>query len=310
MLKSGRVPRQPDVVVVSGVHLARLLGLYAADTVKILDAPRLGSAAHRSHAEQGRAEDLALFRDASQEARLLQAAGTVLVTSSQDAVLVRLGGHTGDLILAPPTGWLPDGSPAVAANRAPPAGPRLLFVGSETTVNLDAVRWFRQSVLPRVVEAVPSARLRIVGEVARHVDPDPSTERLGWVDDLELEYEQASAVVLPLRMGSGVRRRAVEALVRGKALCTTPAGSYGLRLASGRHALVVDDAGAMADSLIRVLQSDSDRHRLEDGAAAFASTHLDRDQAFRPLGEFLGLPDPEDYELELAAGSTVETPTP
>ncbi|HVR75195.1 MAG TPA: glycosyltransferase family 4 protein [Planctomycetota bacterium] len=272
-------------VIVRGVHLSSLLSLFPAWTEKIVDLERVGFAAHTSHARHGRADELDVFDDAAREISLLSRAGAVLVASREEAVLLREHGFRGDLILTPPA---PPGLPS-AIPGAPLRPPRILCVGSDTTANLDGIRWFRRQVFPRITGASPTCRLRLVGEVARHIEPGPGVDRIGWVGKIEEEYANASVVALPLRMGSGLHRRAVEALAEGRALATTTTGAMGIRLVAGRDAIVADDAGDLAVAIGHVLASDEVRQSLERAALALAAESFTPSHAFRGLVERLGL---------------------
>jgi glycosyltransferase involved in cell wall biosynthesis len=176
----------------------------------------------------------------------------------------------------------------------PPRPPRILFVGSDTIANLDGLRWFRRQVFPQILQSVPTCRLRVVGEAARHIEPGPAIDQVGPVDHVEKEYDAAAVVILPLRMGSGVRRRAVEAIAARKALVTTSIGAYGLSLRPMQDAVVSDDPGELASETIRILSTDQLRIDYEENAVALARRDLNPRQAMASLCRALGLPlEPE-----------------
>jgi len=296
LLRSKYAARQYRAVLVCGVHLAKTLTAFPRHTEKFVDLQCLGADAHRSHERLGRGDALSAYSDAKAELSLLSLADVVMVNSVADTVRLRELGITKDLVLAPPTGLLvtesrrlgrPDGfdSPYLE----PPRPPRILCVGSETTANLDAVRWFRRQVYPHIVLAAPTCRLRLVGEVARHIEPGPGVDRIGWVDCLEEEYRDATVVALPLRMGSGVRRRAVEALTRGKALATSTIGAYGTGLEPQRDAIVTDDPRCLATEIGRTLVSDTVRMAYEDRALSVARESFGLERALGTLAERLYL---------------------
>jgi len=294
LLRTKYADREYQAVLVCGVRLARGLEAFPQRVEKFIDLPCLGADAHRSHERLGRGDALSAFSDAGREQRLLSLADAVLLTSVADTVRLRELGIRKDIVLVPPTGRLlassrgrftPDGFEAPYF--APRRPPRILCVGSETTANLDAVRWFRRQVYPRLVLAAPTCRLRLVGEVARHIEPGPGVDRIGWVDCLEEEYRDASVVVLPLRMGSGVRRRAVEALTRGKALATSTIGAYGTGLEPQRDAIIADDPRTLALEIGRTLASDKLRRAYEERALRVAHENFRPDRALVPLVERL-----------------------
>lgn len=275
-------------VIVLGAHLAPVLGVFPAWTERFLDPGRLGFEAHEAHEHQGRADVLEVYGRRERELQLLGLADGVLLGSREEAVRLRSLGFSKELLLAPPTGSLPRSQQDLAEpHKDPIRPPRILCVGSDTPANLDAIRWFRRQVFPRIARAVPTCRLRLVGEMARHIEPGPSVDRIGWVDRLEEEYRDAAVVVLPLRMGAGVRRRAVEALARNKALATTRVGGAGLGLQHLRDGVMTDDVAELGAEIIRILSSDAVRQAYERRGGALASASFSLERALSPLCERL-----------------------
>src|SRR6185503_4413986 len=174
------------------------------------------------------------------------------------------------------------------AGDEPARPPRMLFVGTETSSNLDGLRFFRTRVLPAVRRQVPSCRLRVVGLAAHHLASGPGIELAGWTDSLSEEYRSAALVTVPLRMGSGLKTQVVESLAHGKAILTTTVGAQGIDLEPGRHAVVSDDPAVLAREAVRILTDDAARRSLEENARELARSRFDPESAFEPLLGLLG----------------------
>jgi hypothetical protein len=292
LIESRYRQREYQTVIVSGLQLAGVLEMFPRWTQKILDLPRSDTEAWSDCARQGRADGLPAPVDPDELGRLLECAESLVVTSAEDAVSLRTEGHQIDCILVPPAGWLGGppryGDPRCREPEQHP--PRILVVGSETTANLDGFRWFRHEVLPRIQQTIPTCRLRIAGELGRYLEPAPGVDRIGRVDDLDEEYARATLVALPLRMGSGVHRRAVEALVRGKALCTTSVGARGTGLTPQIDAIVADDPAVLAEESARVLGSEEVRCEYEARALRLGQDRFDAETSMAALADVLGLP--------------------
>ena len=145
-------------------------------------------------------------------------------------------------------------------------GPELLFVGSMSYVpNIDAVEFFCTDILPRVAAVVPDVHLSIVG-----ANPPPAVQRLagprvtvtGFVPDVRPYYAGARAVVVPLRVGGGIRMKILEGMALGAAIVSTTIGAEGLELAEGRDLLVADTADAFAGAVVRLIREPSLRAAL------------------------------------------------
>lgn len=175
-----------------------------------------------------------------------------------------------------------------------PAEPRALFVGvleRYKAVDVLAEAW------PRVIEALPSARLHLVGQgrlesLVRELVADPRLGA-GWTPRLPTQgvseaLDEATLLVLPSR-GEGMGRVVVEAFCRGRAVVGTGAGGIPDLVRDGDNGLLVqvDDPTALASALVRVLSDPELAARLGSAAHAsaerWAATPEEFAQRFRAL---------------------------
>lgn len=149
---------------------------------------------------------------------------------------------------------------AATPRRPTPDAPVVVFVGQLGRIeNDDAVRWLLRDIWPKVVTRVPSAQLHLVGSGASDLLRDSCAHRAdvqltGYVEDLSSVYARASACVVPLRSGAGVKFKTIEALVAGVPVVTTSVGAEGI---GGPDLLprIIDDAPGLAESLVDILQN-------------------------------------------------------
>jgi len=252
-----------DVVQLEYTEMAQVVPPTPLPTVLTVHQIGVASHAARWRAEGGGAVRGALaayrrLRDLDFELRALARADHVVTMSEEDAR--RLRRFVPDLaVTVSPVGvdvatFAPH---AVAA--APPVD--LLFVGNfEHPPNVDAVRWLVRDVLPRVGRPVA---LRVVGRNAtpelRALARAGTVDVVGAVDDTRPHLAAARVVVAPVRFGTGMRGKVLEALAMARPLVTTSLGAEGLAAAPGRELLVADDAPAFAAAI---------RATLDDPAAA------------------------------------------
>ncbi len=162
---------------------------------------------------------------------------------------------------AHPRSWVvPNGidlPPEAVLARSVPATPTFVFVGAMFyEPNVDAVHYFMESIYPAVRHALPRARFVIVGR-----DPTPAVMALhdnasvtvtGTVPDVAPFLRSASAMVVPLRYGSGTRIKILEAMAHRVPVISTSVGAEGLDVVSGEHLILADDAGTFAAACVRV----------------------------------------------------------
>lgn len=101
--------------------------------------------------------------------------------------------------------------------------------------NHDAAMSFLTTCMPDLVRTLPDAQVQIVGrgarpelvEAAARFPHHVSLE--GFVPDLDALLSQAAALLAPLRFGSGIKIKVLEALARGLPVLSTPVGAEGIR---------------------------------------------------------------------------------
>ena len=110
----------------------------------------------------------------------------------------------------------------------------ILFVGGfGHDPNVDAILWAVQEIMPRIWDADPDIKLRVVGSNATKEVMDLASDRVileGFVPDETLQkiYASSRVVLVPLRYGGGIKGKVVEAMRYGLPVVTTETGAEGL----------------------------------------------------------------------------------
>ncbi len=195
------------------------------------------------------------------EAERLKAVDAVAAIQWDEARTARDMAPDARVIVAPPSfRRMPPGAGSAVAYRC-------LFVGSGSLHNVDGVRWMLDEIWGLIRERVPGAELRIVGTVASQVKATaPGVDLVGEVADLTREYHQAALVMVPLRVGSGLKLKIVEAICHGRASVSTIVGAQGLSDLAPRPFVVADGASEFVDAAVELLLDDSARRLLEEAA--------------------------------------------
>jgi len=138
--------------------------------------------------------------------------------------------------------------------------PELLFVGGFIhPPNEDGICWFVREVWPDVRDAVPDATLTIVGSHASAevlaLERCAGVRVVGYVPDTAPYLDRAAVSIAPLRYGSGMKGKVVEALACGVPVVTTSAGAQGLEVRAGVDLEVADQPQAFAHAVVALLQN-------------------------------------------------------
>ena len=177
--------------------------------------------------------------------------------------------HVGAVVVVAPhdAAWLaervPDARIEVVANGveagptppAAPAAPVIGFHGAfEAAANVDAAHALVDEVLPRVRARVPDARAILIGRdppASVRALAGPFVEVTGTVDAVRPWLEQLAVYVAPIRTGTGLRNKVLEAMAAGRPVVATPLALAGIGTDDG--VIEAADVAGLADATVRLL---------------------------------------------------------
>jgi glycosyltransferase involved in cell wall biosynthesis len=187
------------------------------------------------------------------EKTLLERFDAVCVCSDRDRIELQSILGDSDRISVLPNGFA---APTQEPRREPVVPPRIGFVGSiGFGPNGEGVRWFIERVWPKILQRMPLARLRLVGEGTENGFSESSRniDGLGWVANVESEMATWSLAVVPIFVGGGTRIKTAEAFSRKCPVVSTTFGVYGYEVVDGREVLIADSAEEFASKCLRLL---------------------------------------------------------
>lgn len=160
----------------------------------------------------------------------------------------------------------------------------ILFVGSNAAPNVDGLRWFLDEAWPMLRRLKPQAQLLVAGTVTRNLPVLPAgVSALGVVDDLDSLYMRAGVVISPLRLGSGLKIKLVEAVGYGKAMVATTVTLQGVEEEMSGTVRLADDPEAFASEIAALLDDPDARRLLGERALAAAHAHFSAPQVYQEL---------------------------
>lgn len=136
-----------------------------------------------------------------------------------------------------------------------PDPPVILMVGNYSNAgNRDGALVTFREILPKVIEQIPDAVFRFIGQYLPPEINHPNVQAPGFVKDLRAEYARASVVIAPINIGGGIKIKVIEALASGKYLITTGKGMEGID-ATGLEQVRVTDVDHFATEIIKAIQA-------------------------------------------------------
>jgi polysaccharide biosynthesis protein PslH len=151
----------------------------------------------------------------------------------------------------------------------------IVFVGAMShRANVDAIHHFQAHVWDQIRARVRDVELWLVGatppDEIRALNGTRSIRVHADVTDVRPFINAAMIYVAPLRIGSGVKVKIMEAMAMGKAIVATPVAAEGMELSHGEDIKVHDLSIAFVDSVVELLNNQAERKRLQERARATA----------------------------------------
>jgi polysaccharide biosynthesis protein PslH len=277
---------RPDLVQVEYLVMMknrRMLG-HSAPVVLVEHDPAVPAAHGRYLADRGMGKVTACAELLAWRAfarRALRALDSVVVFTDRDAIALR------QLVTGVPVVTIPLGVD-VSQEALDPAGdhpPSLLFVGSFIhEPNVDAATRLARCIFPRVTSMHPGVELLLVGH-----RPTPEVLALagdrvtvhGDVPDVTPFLDRAAAVVVPVRMGGGMRVKVLEAFAAGKALVASRRAVEGLDVIPGQHLLLAETDDEFVEAVSQLLVDERRRIQLAVAGREWVRGRLSWDHTAR-----------------------------
>ncbi|HEV7258486.1 MAG TPA: glycosyltransferase family 4 protein [Bosea sp. (in: a-proteobacteria)] len=265
---------KPDVIHLQSGAVAALAPIDGIATVAApLDADDLNAAARIGAAGSSTARwkarrEAARFRRF--EAEAYARSDELIVVTQRDADVLR-----GLNAALRPT-IIPNGIDTIKFSPATDgtAGSAIVFHGAmDYEPNVDAVQFLVRDILPIVRQRHPDAQVVLAGRnpnaAVRELSA-PNVRVTGALDSVVPVIQQAAVYVCPMRVGSGIKNKLLEAMACGAPIVATPLATAGIGIERGVHALVEDGAGSIASAISDILDDADLRTRLGRAARELA----------------------------------------
>jgi glycosyltransferase involved in cell wall biosynthesis len=175
----------------------------------------------------------------------------------------------GRVILAPHA--LPALLPARGS--APGQPPRIGFIGGDSPMNRDGLRWLLDQVWPAIQPL--GATLHVAGGVCAAMPPRrPGVVLHGEVADQQAFLDAIDIAVNPVFYGGGLKIKTVEYLARGLPSVLTAEALFGIQGGAGIAYALAEDRARFVLALAWLVQDGAARARMAEAAFAFGRRHF------------------------------------
>jgi polysaccharide biosynthesis protein PslH len=158
--------------------------------------------------------------------------------------------------------------------------------------NIDAAVFFAEKIYPAIKMHVDRVRYIVAGSnptdaVRRLSLNDSSIEVTGYLDDLTPVASQAAVFVTPLRSGSGLRVKILNAMAMGLPVVSTSVGCEGIGAKPGRDLIVADSEHQFADAVVELMSDFRMRRQIAENGREFVHANYSWESIYDRLDETL-----------------------
>ncbi len=166
----------------------------------------------------------------------------------------------------------------------------LYHIGSlEWMPNEEAVLWFIHDIWPKVLEQHPHLVFYVAGKgmsAEMKQQSFPNVNLAGEVASATQFVENKGITVVPLKSGSGIRLKILEAMSAGKIVISTTIGAQGISYTDQKDILIADNAQEFASAISTVLDDEDYANSIKQNARQLILDKYSNESVVRRLVNF------------------------
>ncbi|MBU0600694.1 glycosyltransferase family 4 protein [bacterium] len=165
----------------------------------------------------------------------------------------------------------------------------LMFVGGISPHNVDGITYLIKDIFPKIKEEISEVQLFIMGgeldKIFSAYHGQNGIFVLGFVPDIRYYISQCSILVAPLRIGSGIKGKIIEAMMYNRAVVTTNVGAEGIGLTHEKDVLIADTTEEFVSWTVRLLREKKLREDLIKNALRLVKENYSQTGAYKKFFE-------------------------
>ena len=156
--------------------------------------------------------------------------------------------------------------------------------------NVDAAGYLAKEIMPLVWKKLPKARLLLAG-----ASPDSRVTALksdlvnvsGWMDDIRDAYAESKVFIAPMRLGTGLQNKLLEAMSMKLPCITTTLANNALCAIPDREIMIGETPDTLSTHIIQLLQDPTLYQSIAEDGHRFVKKNYDWAQATQQLEDLL-----------------------
>jgi len=167
----------------------------------------------------------------------------------------------------------------------------LVFTGNMAyPPNVDAAEFLANKIMPLVWGKKPDAKLLLAGASPDRKVLALKADRItvsGWMDDIRDSYASAKIFIAPMRIGTGLQNKLLEAMSMKIPSITTPLANDALQAKNEKEILISETAEDLSAQILRLLRDDTLYKTIEENGFIFVKNKYSWDEATEVLNKII-----------------------
>ncbi len=156
--------------------------------------------------------------------------------------------------------------------------------------NINSVEFLAGKIFPLVLQKMPDAKLMIAGaSPSSRVQAYQSNNIVitGWVDDIRSCYAKSKIFVAPMRIGTGLQNKLLEAMSMNVPCITSDLANSALGAKPGKELLIGNSPEEYANQILFLLQNPDKAKKIAENAGNFIKINYNWDVVNKKLDEII-----------------------
>jgi glycosyltransferase involved in cell wall biosynthesis len=154
--------------------------------------------------------------------------------------------------------------------------------------NANAATFLAYEIMPVVWKSFPDAKLLLAGATPDASVRQTASKRVvvsGWMDDIRQAYAASKVFVAPMRIGTGLQNKLLEAMSMGLPCVTTPLANKPLKTTHEQEILIAKDATEIAAAIVFLLKNPQQAETIAKQGNVFVTQKFNWESANKILAD-------------------------
>lgn len=252
-----------DIIWVEYIFLSRVLESFGKNKFKVIDTHDLFADRYKKYLDDGKTYRWFSVSYEGERKALLRADKVIAIQEEEAKVFKSMTGKTVGVVTI---GHHLDLNPLVLNYNK-----KILYLASENPLNYFAINQFIQNVFPIIKKEINGIELILAGSICNGLNiKDSQIVKMGYIERIKDAYQLADVVINPIRFGTGLKIKCVEAFGFRRVLVTTSHGGLGLCSKENTQFIQADSTNDFASAIIRVIKDQELLEKIADNAYNYA----------------------------------------